>query len=173
MNPNNSKKSIPLEKILFYFSLLFLLFIGGSFFYLAYTGQKADEEKKAIEATLAKQKTSEEKALETDVLSNRQRLQDFPVLIGSHKKATEFFRSLEAKTHPDVTFNSLHLNPADGTVELAGTAAGFETLAQQLIIFQNSEGFIKNVELSKISLNTEGTVDFGFSIMLDSQVLTF
>lgn len=170
---NQKKKGVSWERMLFYFSLAFLLLVGGGFFYLAYTGQKADEEKITIENTLAKQKTPEEKALELEVLSNRQRLQDFPALMGSHKTATGFFRNLEAKTHPNVSFGSLALSPAENTAELAGTANDFETLAQQLNIFENAGGFIKNVELSKISLNTEGTVDFDFLMLLDPKVLTF
>lgn len=150
-----------------------LLSVAGCYFYLAYTSQKLEEEGMALDVTLAKQKTSEQKKLEQDVLSNQQRMTDFPVLLSAHKVGSEFFRRLEALTHPYIIFNMAKVSPTMGTASVGGTADNFESLAQQLQIFNDAEGFAKDIDLSKIALNNEGRVDFTFTMKLDPAVQDF
>jgi hypothetical protein len=173
MASNKSKKAFPYENILFYFSVIVLLSVAGCYFYLAYASQKLEAEGTALDATLTKKKTTEQKRLEQDVLSNQQRMTDFPVLLSSHKTGSEFFRKLEALTHPYIIFNMAKVSPIMGTATVGGTADSFESLAQQLQIFDGAEGFAKNIDLSKIALNNEGRVDFTFTIDLDPAVLAF
>lgn len=173
---NTSKKSngiFSYESILFYFSLVMLIAVVGGFFYFNYMLQKTDEEIKTLDETLAKQKTKEQKALEDEVLSNKQRLQDFPLLLESHKVVTEFFRRLEGRTHPKVVFDLVKISPVEGSVDLSGKADSFESLGQQLIIFKTSPEIIQKVELSKINLNNEGKVDFAFALVINPKITSF
>lgn len=173
MTTNKSKGGFSYENIIFYFSLIVLICVAGGYFFLYYTGQKLEEESLSLDATLAKQKTPAQKKLEQDVLSNQQRMTDFPVLIASHKVGSEFFRKLESLTHPYIVFNMAKVSPVMGTASIGGTADNFESLAQQLIIFEEAEGFGSGIDLAKIALNSEGRVDFVFSIKLDPSVLAF
>ena len=153
--------------------MLLLAAVVGAFFYLNYNSQKLDEEITSLNSTLAQQKTKEQKALEDEVLADKQRLDDFPILLSNHKVASEFFLRLEANTNPKITFSQLRLDPAEGTADLGGSAESFEALAQQLMIFRSASGFIQKVQLSKIGMNTDGKVDFSFMILLDPKVTTY
>lgn len=173
MSPNTPKKSFKYETVLFYFAIVVLVCVAGAYFYMVYAGQKMEEEAVALDATLAKQKTPQQKALELDVLSNQRRMQDFPVLLSAHKVSSEFFRRLEALTHPNIVFTTFKFNPGQGTATVSGSADNFESLAQQLAIFAEASNFAKSVDLAKISLSGEGKVDFTFNITVDSGVLAF
>ncbi len=173
MTPNKLKRGFHYESVLFYLSVIFLISVAGFYFYLVYTSQKMEEETVTLEATLAKQTTPQQKALEQDVLSNQRRMQDFPVLLSAHRVGSEFFRRLEALTHPNVVFSLVKVSPIVGDASISGTADNFESLAQQLVIFNEAEGFANSIDLSKIVLNNEGRVDFTFSMILNPQLLAF
>ena len=111
--------------------------------------------------------------MENEFLSDRQRLQDFPVLLSEHTVTTQFFQRLEAQTCPKIIYDQLKFSPAEGTVELAGRADSFETLGQQSILFMNDQDFIQAINLTKVSYNNEGTIDFVFSILLNPGVVKY
>lgn len=138
-----------------------------------YFAQKTEAEIATLTTTLAKQKTTEEKALEAEVLSNQQRMKDFPALLSSHKVATEFFRRLEGLTSPKIMFTQLQFNPVDGAVTLSGQADSFESLGQQFLSLKNATDAIQQARITKISLNTEGKVEFSFLILLDPSVISY
>jgi hypothetical protein len=173
MNQAKSKKSFPYERIFFYFSVIVLLGVAGSFFYFSYSSQKMEEEVVVLEEDLAKQKTPQQAILEQEVLSNQRRMQDFPVMLSAHRVGSEFFRKLESLMHPNIVLSEVKASPVVGDATIAGTADNFESLAQQLAIFSEAEGFANSIDLSKMILNSEGRVDFAFSISLEPQLLSF
>jgi len=162
-----------LESAFFYFSLAVLIAMIGGFFLLNYLSQKTDEEIASLTATLNKQKSAEEKALEDEVLSNQKRLSDFPNLLAQHKVATEFFRRLEGMTSPKISFTQLTLHPIDGTVNLGGETDSFESLGQQFLLFRDDPDAIQDVRITKVTLNTEGRVEFTFLMLLDPSVVNY
>lgn len=163
----------PYENLIFYLSLLLLAATVGAFFLFSHLNQQTNQEIATLIETLNKQKSDEEKNLENEFLKNRQRLQDFPVLLSEHTINTQFFQRLEAQTIPNIIYDQLKFNPAERTVNLTGRTDSFESLGQQLIIFTEDQDFIEQANLTKVSYNNEGTIDFAFSILVNPKVVKY
>ena len=155
--------------ILFYFSLVLLIGLSASYFTLNYFIQKADQRIQELDEELEKAKTPEEIALEGEVLGYQEKIGDFSVLIKDHRFNSNLFSFLENLTHPKVWFSNFTLDSEIKKVKISGETESFQTLGQQLIIFQNEE-HIKKVDLSNIALGERGKIEFDFDLLLDPKI---
>jgi len=80
------------------------------------------------------------------------------------------FEIIEENSHPQVWFSQLNLEAKQGKVILGGQTQSFETLGQQLLIFQNAEK-IKEVTLSSVSINKLGKIEFSFSLVFGKEII--
>ncbi len=136
---------------------------------LLYLENKTSKVSRDLEEKIIQVGTKDEKALETQVLVNKQKIEDFSKLFADHKKTSNFFKFLEDNSHPKIWFNKLELNSQDSEVVLSGETSSFETLGQQMVIFQN-QALVKAVEISDLSLGKNGRASFTFSLSLDPKI---
>lgn len=169
--PKREIKVPPWQNFLLYFCifLLFCSIIG--YFALAHFIKQSEQKLQEVNTEIEKAEVPERKALKERLLSLREKIEDFAPLLFSHKKSSNFFGFLEKNTHPKVFFTDLKLNTNQNNVELSGQTEDFQTLGQQLLIFQETE-FIQNLKLSEIKISKEGKVEFTFTFSLDPKLFT-
>lgn len=159
-------------KVLLAVGLILLLAFLGSYFYL----QKAQQDlSEAIEEkNRALVKTPEERTLEESLLLVEAKVKSFGGLLSKHKKTENVFKFLEEITHPKVWFSSFDLNTEEGTIGLSGTAEDFVALEQQRLILLElisaEDTFLKAINLSGISMEEGGGINFSLQLTLDPQI---
>jgi len=174
INPKvkKEKKSSPYNVVFFLVFMLFLASLAGYFVLGSY--------KKAITKEISEnkeklKKTSEEIALETKIFGTegsigyQEKINDFGILLGSHKLPLNFLNFLEENTHPKVWFSSFNFDLEKNLLQISGYTDTFEILGQQALIFKN-QNFIRNIDLSNVSLEKEGKVKFNFQLTIDPKI---
>lgn len=121
-----------------------------------------------LETILVQEKTSQRKDMEKEILFRQKKINDFSTLLSQHLMSSNFFKVLEALTHPNIWFSEVSLDSDTSKVIISGETEDFQTLGQQLIIFQEAPAIIGS-ELSQISIG-RGRIQFTFLLSLDPQV---
>ncbi len=137
--------------------------------FLLFIENKTSKTLRDLEEKITQVGTGEEKALETQVLLNKQKIDDFSKIFANHQRTSNFFKFLEENSHPKVRFNKLELSSQDSQAVISGETSNFENLGQQMVIFQNQE-LVKTVGVSDLVLNKEGRVNFTFTLSLDPKI---
>jgi Tfp pilus assembly protein PilN len=152
--------------ILLYFSVGFLFMVVLAMVILSYAGSKAKLEIAKLDQELNRPKTAAEIQLEREVLQAQARISNFKSLIESAKPASKVFELLERTTHPAVVFGQLSFSAVDNKISLSGQTDNFQTLGQQLLIFQSEPLIIKS-NLEQIGIGKSGSVEFNISLVLN------
>lgn len=127
------------------------------------------------DAALAKAEAAIDPATVEGFVRLRNRINSSQTLLANHVMFSGFFASLGTLLPANVRFTSLHISvDANGKAKVEGTgvARSFNTLAATSAAFA-TDGRIKDVIFSKISVNRDGSVSFGISAMLDPKLLLF
>jgi len=156
--------------ILFYASIILLIATVASYFVLDKFIERNGETLKNVEEKLTDQKNPEFVSLKNEVLNYQKKINDFFQIINSHLKTSKFFGFFEKLCHPKAWFSQFKLNSESGSVELSGTTQSFESLGQQILIFEK-EPLIEKVELKNVSLTKIGEVDFSVNLSLSKEVI--
>jgi len=172
-----AQELIPKEKIkkysvigkLFLPSLIFLIILGGSYVFLRFKNSslqsKITDTNNQIIETRAKMSNTKEKY----VFDTQDRIEDFSNIFRKHKTTSNFLALINELVYEDVKFSDLNLQVEENNVILEGVAKDFDGLGKQMLIFQKSE-FIKGLNISNISFNKEGKVEFSIRFSLDSKI---
>ncbi len=155
--------------ILFYASLVLLIFSIISFFVLNHSIKKSQKTTEDLKESLIRIETPENLGLEKEILNYQKKIEDFPGLAKQHLETSKVFEFLQRVCHPRVMFSQFGLDARQGTLLLSGETQSFESLGQQYLIFKG-ESLIQNVDIEKISINKRGKVEFTFSISLDPKI---
>lgn len=167
--PKPKAKIFPWINILFYFSIALLITTILSFFILNHFIKKSIPAIHSLETALTKQRTPSQIALEKEILSFQEKIEDIDFLLKRHLVSSQVLEFLEKVTHPKVWFSSLGLSSGKSQLQVRGTTESFQTLGQQLLIFKKNQ-FIKEVNLSGVSIEREGKISFTFDLLLDPQI---
>lgn len=97
-------------------------------------------------------------------------LSSFETLLSEHRNWTRLFELVEERTVRSVAFNELEADFAARTLALSGTAPTYNALAQQIKSFERDEG-IQKVDVSDITLNEDGRVEFRLVLAFDPGIL--
>jgi len=117
----------------------------------------------------ALRKSPSEKNLEDGIFSYQRKIEDIGILLGNHKPVANLLSNLEKNTHPKVWLSRFKLNMADETLNILGSTDSFEILGQQTLIFGKQE-FIKNTNLSDVSMGRDGKIKFELQLILDPKI---
>jgi hypothetical protein len=161
------KKRFSWATILFAICIVLLLGLAGTYYYFYQSSDKISQNIRDRENALIK--TSSEKALEKKIILYEAKINTFAKLLSAHKKPLNIFNFLEEVCHPDVWLSDFELSSTKGMVIVSGKAKSFIALGQQLLIFKEVE-YLKNVNLSEISIGEEGGVDFTLQLTFEPQV---
>ena len=149
------------------FSLLLLLAIVGVYFYLDSNTKKIAGKVEEIQKSL--EVTPSEQSLEDNVSLIKNRIEIFSNLISKHKNAKNIFALIENDCLPMVQFTSFNFDMNQKSVSLSGITDGFIPLEQQLNVLRK-EPLIKKVNLSNMSMESGGTVNFSVSFVVDPKI---
>jgi len=169
--PKPLPKTPQWQIILFYFSLALLITTVVVYFVLSYFHQKSLATIDDLEAEILGVTTAEDLKIETEVFADQGKIKDFAKLFSAHQNSSKFFEFLEGKTHPQVWFSDLELNPPSAKAKLAGSAKNFQALAQQIYIFQK-EDLIEEIKLTNLSLGEEGETEFSLDLSLSPNLFS-
>lgn len=150
--------------------IVFILAIGV-FFY----GRILSATLASREAALAKAAAAIDPATVEGFVRLRDRLNASQTLLKNHVAFSNFFTSLGELLPANVRFSSLHISvdsAGRAKVDGSGVAKSFNALAAASGAFA-SDGRIKDVIFSKISIHGDTSVSFGFSASLDPKLIVF
>ena len=161
--PKPIKKTSKLYELAPYLVFGLVLAVVLAYVVLFYLANKTSKTLLDLEDQIAQVGTRGEKVIETQVLSDKQKIDDFSKLFSDHQRASNFFKFLEKNSHPKIWFNKLELSSSDSQAVLSGETANFETLGQQIVIFQN-QPLVKKIEISDLAIGKNGRANFTFSL---------
>lgn len=167
--PKKTEAKLPAVNILFYLSLILLIIFVLSYFVLGYFQKKSAKTLQNIEDIISQKETSEAKALKKKIFGYQEKIEVVASLLTSHQLSRNFFTRLEDLSCPKVFFSNLDLDVGKSQVSLSGQTESFEALGQQLLIFKKGE-FIKDVNLTKVSIGKEGEIEFTIELSFDPQI---
>lgn len=155
------------------YAVLGIVFIlaAGVFLY----GRYLEGNKLAKDAALDKASSSIDQGTIKGFVQLRDRLNTSKTLLANHVALSGFFTALETILPATVRFTSLHIAvDAGGTTKVEGTGVSksFNALSVASGAFA-ADGRIKDVIFSKMSINKDSTVSFGFSATLDPKLTAF
>jgi len=154
---------------LFYFSIVLIILLVASFFFLKNKISFLEERNEDLESQIAELEGEEEKELEEAILGFQEKIKIFKELFRDHKISSNFLSLLESSCHPKVQFTKLSLDTKNYQVNLEGKTESFQSLGEQLLILRKNEN-IKEFNLSNISLDREGKVNFDLTFSLVPEV---
>lgn len=161
--PKGPQKTSLLQPLLFYFSIGLVIAMALAFFVLNNFANRASDNFTDLEEQIEQVGDAD---MEDRVIKLITKMEDFSLLVADHQKPSRFFDFLESITHPKVGFLELELIPSDLQANLTGFATDFQSVAQQMYIFQDQEDFIKGVELTELSLGSMGEAIFVLELHL-------
>ena len=168
-----TKKSL-WANLLFYFSLFLLLAPVLSYLMLEYHFIKRDSEAlNDLQEKIVKEGTSGEKALTDRVLKTQTEINDFKILLASHKHFSQFFENIKAIVHPRVWFATVMIDVDEQEASFRGVTESFQELGQQILVFKQfleEKNIIKKFEVSNILMDKDGKITFDLVISFYSDI---
>jgi Tfp pilus assembly protein PilN len=155
--------------VLFYVSLILLIFSLAGYFVLGSSLKGGQETLKNLRTSIQEGQTAEKTALEKEILSYQKKINDFSIVVDSHWEVSRVFPALEKATHPKVSFSQFSLDVKNKSLTLGGMTQSFETLGQQLLILKE-EDFVEKVSLNNISMDKSGKISFDLLISLNEKI---
>ena len=139
--------------------------------YLACLGYKFSLKSKAnaLEEQIERTGTEQDKEVEREILNLQKRMTALKGLISSHAYWSDVFKIIEEQTIPEVQFEGFQ-GDLTGEVNLEGRGDSYTSIAKQLVSFLSSDE-IEDVDLSDVSLTTEGGIQFGMSLDFKKEAL--
>ena len=160
------------SNIFLYFSLILLIIAVSAYFTLIYLEKKSSATLLNIKELIAQKDTPEAISLEKELIEYKKKIENVSFLLENHHKNSAFFAFLEKKTHPKVYFSKLDLNSKDLKAEISGSAQSFQSLGQQIYIFEK-ENLITSVKLLSASIGKDGKINFSLGLVLDPKIFKF
>lgn len=151
-------------------SITFLIAVGV-FFY----GRILIANKSAKDTTLAAAESAFDPVTVVNFVRLRNRLNSSKELIANHIALSGFFSVIEKVLPSNVRFASLNIlvdSTGTGKISGSGVAKSFNALAATSGALA-SDGRIKDAIFSKITVNKDNSVSFGFSATLSPGIIAF
>lgn len=165
---SESKIKAPLWAIILLgFCLILLAALFAGFVYFKKESDRISED---LKVTPAEEKLVQDiKEKTEELLLYQNKIDDFAVLISEHKKTVNIFEFFERITHPNVWFSDFSFDSLGNAVKIFGQAESFVVLGQQMLILKKEE-VIRNINLSDISIDEEGGINFSLRLIFENQV---
>lgn len=156
---------------LFFGSLILLVIVGGVYFYCVYKISALNKTKNDLNNQIINlANRSDNKGVENVIFSTAKKIEDFAKIFNDRCFASRFFDFLKSICHRRVQFVSLVLNTTGFTAGLDGRTDTLQTLAEQITILKQNEA-IKSLDVSGISFDQDGKVNFHFNLSFGKEIL--
>lgn len=146
---------------------------GAGYFALDYFSKKTNKELQGINAQISQKETPETKNLEKEMKNYQEKIENISPLLDTHIYTLKIFPLIEALTHPQASFTKISFSAKDYKASLSGKTESFQTLGQQLRILEEKkekENLFTNINLSKFSIEKEGSVGFSLDLSFNPSV---
>lgn len=168
--PKPEVEELPAEdKLPLYLSIIFLIISVIIFLFLNSSVKDSRKKLQNLEAKIDSHFTVQIKEKELMVSGWQQKIKDYNLIFGLHKKSSAVFALLEKITHSKVWFSNIRINPEKQILETKGRVHNFRALAEQILIWEQEE-MVEKTELSKVNLSKEGDIEFEMKIFLKSKI---
>jgi HAMP domain-containing protein len=164
------KEKTPSGKIfLLSFSIALLIGVILSYFVLDFFQKKSLISLENLKTEVSQGKTTKEITFEKEIKSLEKKIKIFSQISEKHFLVTKFFEELEKLSHPRVWYSDLNLDIKGGKATISGVSDNFSSLGQQILIFENNPKILET-NLSKISINRKGQIEFTLDLSLDPSI---
>ena len=167
--PKEKIKTSSIVNTLFLLSLILLIILGGSYVFLRFKNSSVQADIRDAEDQIIRIKKERDNSTERYVFNAQKKIKDFSEILKKHKITSNFFAFIDKASYEKVKFLELNLNTETKNVSLKGETENFDTLGKQIFNLKKSD-FVKGLDLSNISLNKEGKVNFTINFSLDSKI---
>jgi len=167
--PKEKIKTSSIINTLFLLSLIFLIILGGYYVFLRFKNSSIRSDIKDANEQIIKIKAEKNNDTERYVFSAQKKIKDFSEILEKHKITSNFFAFINEVSYREVKFLELELNTETKNVLLEGETENFDTLGKQILNLKKSD-FVKGLDISNISLNKEGKVNFNVNFSLDPKM---
>lgn len=167
--PKEKIKTSSIINILFLSSLTLLIILGGSYAFLKFKTSSTQAEIRDADDQIIKIKKERDNDTERYVFDTQKRIKDFSEILEKHKITSNFFAFVDKTSYEKVKFLELGLDTETKNVSLKGETENFDTLGKQILNLKNND-FVKGLDISNISLNKEGKINFTVNFSLDSEI---
>ena len=146
-----------------------LLAFLGTYLFFYFSGKKIASNVEEINNSIIPLEEAI-KQKENALALHQQRISDFKALLLKHKKVENVFAFLEKNTIPAVWFSDFEMS--EEGISLQGKSPSFLTIEQQIGIFSEQEE-VKKVNLSDISINEDGQIEFSMEISFSPAIYNY
>jgi len=167
--PKERVKASSIINKLFLLSLILLIILGGIYAFLKYKNYSIQSKIKDAENQIVKISAGKDGETEKYVFDAQKKIEDFLKVFENHKIASNFLAFINESSNKEVKFSELNFNTKTNNVSLKGETKNFDTLGKQILNLKKSD-LVKGLDISNISLNKEGKVDFAIIFSLDSKI---
>ncbi len=117
--------------------------------------------------------TVQQKAYEKEVLDYKKKIDDYAIIINSHKISSNVFNFIEKKTLPNVWFSNLNVSEVANEIDLSGESENMKALSSQVQIFEESKDYIKNITVLDSHIAEHGKINFNLRLSLDPKIFAY
>ncbi len=145
--------------------LLYAFFLVQSWRYK----QKINEldEKQAVYGT------KEQKAAEKKALDYKKKIDDFVVIVNSHKISSAIFGFVESVTLPDVWFSNFDMSQSNSEIRLTGESNSMETFSRQVQAFEQSTDHVKSITVLSSQAEASNRITFIINLVLNPNIFNY
>ncbi|MCD6471020.1 hypothetical protein J7K86_00600 [bacterium] len=103
--------------------------------------------------------------IENRVISLEKKVKRIDNILNQHIYWTKFFSLLEYYTIPDIYYGDFSADTS-GKITLLATAKNLSAIAHQWLAFSSAKNFVKSVDISDITFNKTGGINFKIKLIL-------
>lgn len=167
--PKKEKRIKKWEELLSLVCILILIASLISIPVLILVEKKAQERIQNLKEKIELAKSEEIRKMEEEISKYQTKITNFHNLIANHYFPSKIFPVLEENTHPKVFFSKFDFSSKNFKVLLSGTTENFVSLAQQISVLEESK--IGKIELTKVSIDEKGKINFDLEISIREEIL--
>lgn len=162
----------PLVKYSLYIGVALLLIMAGSYAFLYFATNNAQQELEELQNQADQQVSEEDKALQNELVQTQRRFQRAEQVIDSHRSFYNFLEELADNTHPHLRFDGMELTADLNRVNLRGVTENFTVLGQQLKTLREKDT-IKEANIESTSVESGGKISFKITLKVDPAIFNF
>ncbi len=155
--------------LIFALLIISLLIYGGLHFY----NQRLNKQLVEFQGQIGELNKQRDKDFEVKVQFLDKALKNLQIVLRGHLYWSNLFSRFETLTVPQVYFSDFSAALADSgslSLVLSGKTAGYTYLAKQMVSF-SQEKTVSNINVSAISLSTDGSIEFKLNIDFFKDIL--
>jgi len=156
-----------------YFAFAFLLVVIISSLALEFKVYMQKQKVSDMDKVISAYDTDDNKKAEKEVLDYKKKIGDFNSIIVDRKISSNVFSFIESNTLPKVWFLNFDMSESKNNIKLSGETDNMVIFSRQLGVFENSDRYVKSVNILSSEVQSNGKVRFILDIYLDPNIFNY